>query len=684
MASKLGYTQVLGHLEAQRDLRVGIASGDGITVRVESGGIKIVPRESGTEDATKELFYDTANNRWAVETDFYINGAAALTTANEGAGNGIDADTLDGQEGSYYLDLGNSTGDLSLANISDISADRVIGRISSGGAPQELTAANIRTLINVEDGATSDQTGSEILSSLLSVDGASSGLDADLLDSQEGSYYLDLGNSTGNLSLSTRTVTGDYVQANSSLSYLNSTNVVIGGDTHLDLTGTVIDDITVGAGNPNIGVVLYSTEIASLAFANGVADTNNRIYYTHSTNKYKFQANNVTEMELDSAGIATGDTNGPILAGEDATGTNPTLVPDKVDMDTGIGHDGADELTLVAGGNATIKVTSTKATLNGSDIATVTTGYRNQIINGNFDIWQRGTSLTAAAGSRYLADRWHIVSAGTTIAPSRQAFSLGQTDVPGNPKYYHRIVTSSSAGANNYAQIAYNEEDATKFSGSDSVISFYMKADSAKPVSIEVQQYFGTGGSPSSTVYTYPATRKVTLSSSWVRYEFPISLPSVSGKTLGSNGDGYLRAIIWFDAGSTFNARTDTLGQQSGTFDIACVQWEEGTTATSFEFRSPAIELPMCYRYYWKSHLWGVWHTGYTVNASPYHTSLTFPVEMRASPTMSEINGVQVGFETTGTFQFANSKGFNYYRWATATANAQYYGAQAIADAELA
>ena len=58
-----------------------------------------------------------------------------------------------------------------------------------GSAIQELTAANVRALINVEDGATADQTAAQILTAIKTVDGASSGLDADLLDGQHGSHY---------------------------------------------------------------------------------------------------------------------------------------------------------------------------------------------------------------------------------------------------------------------------------------------------------------------------------------------------------------------------------------------------------------------------------------------------------------------------------------------------------------
>jgi len=51
-------------------------------------------------------------------------------------------------------------------------------------------------LDGIEAGATADQTASEILTAVKTVDGAASGLDSDLLDGQQGSYYLDANNFT--------------------------------------------------------------------------------------------------------------------------------------------------------------------------------------------------------------------------------------------------------------------------------------------------------------------------------------------------------------------------------------------------------------------------------------------------------------------------------------------------------
>tara|TARA_B110000977_G_scaffold34471_1_gene46069 strand:- start:8809 stop:9456 length:648 start_codon:yes stop_codon:yes gene_type:complete len=77
------------------------------------------------------------------------------------------------------------------AKIQNVSGNNVIlgNDDGAGSAIQELTAANVRALINVEDGATADQTAAQILTAIKTVDGAASGLDADLLDGQHGSHY---------------------------------------------------------------------------------------------------------------------------------------------------------------------------------------------------------------------------------------------------------------------------------------------------------------------------------------------------------------------------------------------------------------------------------------------------------------------------------------------------------------
>jgi hypothetical protein len=258
------------------------------------------------------------------------------------------------------------------------------------------------------------------------------------------------------------------------------------------------------------------------------------------------------------------------------------------------------------------------------------TGFRNAIINGNFDIWQRGTSFT---GNEFGADRWFNRRVGSTCTMSRQAFTLGQTDVPNEPTYFCRMAVTSSAGAGNFVRLQQNVESVRTFAGQNVAISFYAKADSARPIAVELVQYFGTGGSPSSTVEAIGVT-KTTLSTSWQKITVTASMPSISGKTLGSNDDHSFSLYVWLDAGSNFNSSTDTLGQQSGTFDIAQVQFEAGSVATPFERRPIGTELALCQRYY--QTISSGSGAGYATGAGQgWPVYFRLPVKMRSAPTVT-------------------------------------------------
>ena len=81
---------------------------------------------------------------------------------------------------------------VTFAKIQNVSAtNRILGRDSAGaGVIEEITPANLRTMLNVEDGATADQTASEILTLIKTVDGAGSGLDAATLDGVSSGSFI--------------------------------------------------------------------------------------------------------------------------------------------------------------------------------------------------------------------------------------------------------------------------------------------------------------------------------------------------------------------------------------------------------------------------------------------------------------------------------------------------------------
>jgi hypothetical protein len=268
--------------------------------------------------------------------------------------------------------------------------------------------------------------------------------------------------------------------------------------------------------------------------------------------------------------------------------------------------------------------------------------FRNRIINGNFDIWQRGESQQSSGyGS---ADRWSLQHSGSTKTASQQAFTAGQTEVPGNPKYYLHHEVSSVAGTGNYCAPIQRIEGVETLAGQTATISFWAKADANKNIATEISQRFGTGGSPSAGVDGIGVTTHA-LTTSWQKFTATVSIPSISGKTIGSDGNDRFDLLFWFEAGSDFNSRTNSLGQpNNGTtyeVDIAQVQVEEGSVPTPFEHRPYGTELALCQRYFQRfesTNTDAAIGFGMTTSATRAIIYVPWKVTMRAAPTISASN----------------------------------------------
>jgi hypothetical protein len=257
---------------------------------------------------------------------------------------------------------------------------------------------------------------------------------------------------------------------------------------------------------------------------------------------------------------------------------------------------------------------------------------RNKIINGDFSVNQRGLTSSTTAG--YGFDRWTRSGNSGPVTYSAQAATAGE--LPESASTFARVVTTAQTIASDYASLGQQIESVRSLSGKTATISFWAKAASGTPrIALEVQQYFGTGGSPSAVVNTYAG--QITLSTAWTRYSLTVAVPSLSGKTVGTANDHYCSVRAYVSAGSDLNARTGSLGLQNNTFDFWGVQVEEGSVATPYEQKSYADELRACQRYFWRT-------TDYQPNqilwvAQMYTTSavqwfVPFPVAMRAVPTL--------------------------------------------------
>ena len=242
---------------------------------------------------------------------------------------------------------------------------------------------------------------------------------------------------------------------------------------------------------------------------------------------------------------------------------------------------------------------------------------RNKIINGNFDIWQRGTADVTS--DTYFADRWVMNRSGGTATASQESFTLGQTDVPNNPSYFAKLDVTTG---NNQARIEQRVEDVTTFAGQTTTLSFYAKGTNPNSGNVQIflAHRYGTGGSTSVNVVD-----TITLTSSWQRFEVTLDVPSVSGKTIGS---GNYVQIAWRQPD------TDT-STDAWDISLSQVQWEVGDSATPFEHRGYGDELARCQRYYQVVGRGRGSARGSLTGDSQCAYSHRLAVEMRDEPTMT-------------------------------------------------
>jgi hypothetical protein len=266
-------------------------------------------------------------------------------------------------------------------------------------------------------------------------------------------------------------------------------------------------------------------------------------------------------------------------------------------------------IVLASDGSATAQLSS----LNSGPLA----GMRNRILNGDMRVSQRGTSFTA--NGLYTLDRWTIYNSGGTFTVTQETAASGSQPEAGMSKFL-RISRSSPSGIFYLTQ---KIEDVSLYDGYAVTVSFYAKANTNITLPVRLVQEFGSGGSAPVTV----GSANMNITSSWAKYTASFTLPSLSGKTVGTSS--FLECT--FDTPATYS-----------TLDITGVQLEAGSVATPFERRSYGQELALAQRYYFKSKADGsnayLSNFGSTVDAVSARFSTALPVEMRANPTVGYSN----------------------------------------------
>ena len=269
-------------------------------------------------------------------------------------------------------------------------------------------------------------------------------------------------------------------------------------------------------------------------------------------------------------------------------------------------------------------------------------GRRNIIINGGFQVWQRGTSFTVGNNSvTYTSDRWAAYSNGSS------ARTVTKEEAVIDGVVCDSIKLAVTSPVNNDRELRHKIEDLKRFSGQTLTLSYDAKASIATAFQIETRREYGVGGS--ALVDTVEATQ--TFTTAWQKFTVTFTVPDITGATFGT--------------GSSLDIMFKLNTLQTHDVHLANVQLELGKVATPFEHRSYGEELAACQRYLYAINAKG--HPSSTSAAYARFISFAqgangviwfpqYPVQMRALPSLIATN------VTSSTFQM-----FNYNAQASAS-----------------
>jgi hypothetical protein len=269
---------------------------------------------------------------------------------------------------------------------------------------------------------------------------------------------------------------------------------------------------------------------------------------------------------------------------------------------------------------------------------------KNGVLNSNFSIWQRGTSVTGAGGGAYTADRWFLYAGGQGTV-SRQA--TGDTTNLPFIQYCARVQRNSgSSDTTNLPFIqSFETVNSYQYAGKTVTLSFYARkganySPTGSGLVVTLATGTGTDQNYESAGYTggaTPISQTATLTTTWQRFSYSATL-----------------------AATTTEVTTRFVTVPTGTagaadyYEITGVQLEIGSSASAYSPNAATYqaELAACQRYFANvvpstADYGTVIAMFQAVSGSAAKGGIRFPVPMRTSASIT--------LAAAGNFTLANS-----------------------------
>jgi hypothetical protein len=255
----------------------------------------------------------------------------------------------------------------------------------------------------------------------------------------------------------------------------------------------------------------------------------------------------------------------------------------------------------------------------------------NLLINGGFDVWQRGTSFASGAAA-YGPDRWKLVrdSAVAGLTVSRLA-----ADAQSGATYKLRLQRDNgNAGTNAmWLYTALESADSVKAAGRTVVLSYYAKAGAS---------WSPSGGALQSRVTTGTGTDQaadgIQQGSTWTG-----QVDDVQTDTITATRTRFAHVLAVpataTQIGVAFRAVPVGTAGANDFVDIDSAKLEIGNLPTPFISRPIQVETALCQRYYYRRNSTGASNKigvaqAYSASAA-FGLSLQLPATLRVAATPS-------------------------------------------------
>lgn len=135
-------------------------------------------------------------------------------------------------------------------------------------------------------------------------------------------------------------------------------------------------------------------------------------------------------------------------------------------------------------------------------------------------------------------------------------FTFGANALAGDvtpPVYLNYSCTGIGGGGETYKYVSYPiSTDLQSTSGQSATVTIWARCNSGNNVmSLNLYQFFGDGGGASAAVTTN--VQNINLTTSWVKYVFTVTIPSVASKTLGACHNTGLYLQVGYPLSQTTN-----------------------------------------------------------------------------------------------------------------------------------